>query len=452
MVLRKNLLRNIFLAVIAICVSFNASNTNILVQLSSIYFIFFFFLCLKNNEVSQNIKENYSNNKVFFILLFIYLIYLIIQIIPLPLIFFKIISPLNYELYSSIRIDKNFWSLSLNPSNSYFKILNVINFFIIFLIFPALFYRSKHLMRLLFFLCLLGFCHAVFATYWMLIGNPSNFLIEKIHYLNSSTGLFVNRAVFATFLLLCAFSGLYYMTLFFQKNKITSMDIFEQIKSNIIYLRIFIIFITIGILTTWSRIANFSYILILLSFLMYSKISFKKFINPLSTIILFILFFDFLILGIFFGNEKLLERYIQTSVISETIRINIQEFALLQFKNFWLFGYGSGAFETAYKIFYDAPQGREIALHAHNDWIELLGEIGAIGSFIFLLILITYFKKIKQNINQSREFLRFFFIISLLTIIFVQSFFDYSLHIPGISILIVVILSIGLVDFKNKNT
>ena len=111
-----------------------------------------------------------------------------------------------------------------------------------------------------------------------------------------------------------------------------------------------------------------------------------------------------------------------------------------------------GKKSTAYKIFYDAPQGREIALHAHNDWIELLGEIGAIGSFIFLLILITYFKKIKQNINQSREFLRFFFIISLLTIIFVQSFFDYSLHIPGISILIVVILSIGLVFFKNKNT
>ena len=58
-------------------------------------------------------------------------------------------------------------------------------------------------MKFLFFLCLFGFCHAVFATYWMLIGNPSNFLINKIHYLNASTGFFVNRSVFATFLFSC---------------------------------------------------------------------------------------------------------------------------------------------------------------------------------------------------------------------------------------------------------
>ena len=138
----------------------------------------------------------------------------------------------------------------------------------------------------------------------MLIGNPSNFLILKIHYLHASTGLFVNRAVFATFLLLCAFSGLYYMVVFFQKNKITSFGLFEQVNTKIIYVRIFIIFLTIGILTTWSRIVNFSYFLVLISFLFYSKISFKKYINPLSTIILFILVFDLLVLGLIFGNKE----------------------------------------------------------------------------------------------------------------------------------------------------
>ena len=87
------------------------------------------------------------------------------------------------------------------------------------------------------------------------------------------------------------------MAVFFQKNKITSFGFFEQVNTKIIYVRIFIIFLTIGILTTWSRIVNFSYVLVLISFLIYSKISFKKYINPLSTIILFILLFDILILG-----------------------------------------------------------------------------------------------------------------------------------------------------------
>jgi O-antigen ligase len=305
-------------------------------------------------------------------------------------------------------------------------------------------------MKVLFFLSLLGFCHAVFATYWMLIGNPSNFLIEKIHYLHASTGLFVNRAVFATFLVLCAFSALYYMTIFFQKNKITNFGFFEQINTKIIYLRIFIIFLTVGILTTWSRIANLSYVLVLISFLIYSKISFKKYINPLSTIILFILAFDILILGLVFGNSKLIERYAETSLVGEALRFEFHEFGLAQFKKFWLFGYGSGAFEIVYKLFSNGLHG--IATHAHHDGIELMGEVGILGILILFLLSIIYFKKLVNNIRDDRVLARFFLISSLLLILFIQSFVDYSLHIPGISTLLAVILSVGLVNFRKANT
>ena len=307
-------------------------------------------------------------------------------------------------------------------------------------------------MKVLFFLSLLGFCHAVFATYWMLIGNPSNFLIQKIHYLNASTGLFVNRAVFATFLVLCAFSALYYMAIFFQKNKITNFGFFEQINTKIIYLRIFIIFITIGILTTWSRIANFSYVLVLISFLIYSKISFKKYINPLSIIILFILVFDILILGLLFGNAKLIGRIAETSLVGETIRFEFHEFGLAQFKKFWLFGYGSGAFGIVYKLFANILPGTGIATHAHNDGIELMGEVGTLGILILFFLSIIYFKKLINNIIDGRVFIRFFVISSLLLILFIQSLVDYSLHIPGISTLLAVFLSAGLVNFRKINT
>ena len=450
MVLRHTSLQNLFLFVVALCVSLNASNTNVLIQISSINFIILFFLCLKNKQILEAIKVNYSNNKVFFVIFFAYVSYLVIQIVPLPLHWFEIIAPANHALYSSIKIDKAFWSLSLDPSSSYFRILNVINFFIIFLIFPALFFKSRHLMKVMFFLGLLGFCHAVFATYWMLIGNPSNFLIEKIHYLHASTGLFVNRAVFATFLVLCAFSALYYMTIFFQKNKIANFSFFEQINTKIIYLRIFIIFLTIGILTTWSRIANFSYVLILISFLIYSKISFKKYINPLSTIILFILAFDILILGLVFGNSKLIERYAETSLVSEAGRFEIHKFGLAQFKKFWLFGYGSGAFTIVYKLFSNGLP--EIATHTHHDGIELMGEVGILGILILFLLSIIYFKKLVNNIRDDRVLARFFLISSLLLILFIQSFVDFSLHIPGISTLLAVIFSVGLINSRKANT
>ena len=308
-------------------------------------------------------------------------------------------------------------------------------------------------MKFLFFLCVLGFCHAIFATYWMLIGNPSNFLIQKIHYLNASTGFYVNRSVFGTSLFLCAFSSLYYIVIFFQKNQITNFNFLDQIKSKIFFIRIFIIFMSIGILTTWSRAANFSYILILLSFLFYSKISFKKYINPLSTVIIFILIFDVFIMGVFFGNAKLIERYAETSILGEAARFDLQSFGIDQFKNFWLFGYGNGAFEQVYKIFYNAPENfsNYIASNAHNDLIEFLGEIGILGFSILSISYIFYFRALFKNINEKKNLTKLI-LLSLLTIILlIQSLVDFSLHTPGILLLVITILSIGLINFGSKN-
>jgi len=297
---------------------------------------------------------------------------------------------------------------------------------------------------------MLGFFHAIFATYWMLIGNPSNFLIEKIHYLNASTGLFVNRSVFGTFLFLCAFSGLYYIVIFFQKNKILSFNFIEQINSKIIFVRIFIIFLSIGVLTTWSRAVNLSYVLMLLSFIFYSKINFKKYINPLSTVVIFILIFDVLILGMFFGNAKIIERITGTSIINESYRLDLHGFAFDQFKNFWLFGYGNGAFEQLFKIF-NENNSLILANHAHNDGIELLGEVGALGITILILLFIFYFKKLSKSINNKKEFARFILISLLLLILSIQSLVDYSLHAPGILILLMTILSIALINFRDDN-
>jgi len=455
MLLSKNALQNLFCIILAITISFNASINVLLTQFSSISFIIFFLLCLKNNETSKAIKNNYINNRIFFLIFIIYLSYLIFQIIPLPLNWIEVVAPNNYDLYSSIRINKEFWPLSIDPSSSYFSILNCISYLIIFLTFPILFNRGKYLMKFTFFLCVLGFFHAIFATYWMLIGNPSNILVEKIYYINASTGLFVNRSVFGTLLFLCAFSGLYYIVIFFQKNKTVTFNFIEQINSKIIFIRIFIIFLSIGILTTWSRVANLSYVLILFSFLFYSKINFKKFINPLSTVIIFILIFDILILGLFFGNARLIERLVETSILNEAIRFDFHRFALDQFKNFWLFGYGSGAFEQLFKIFYILPEGiidNSIAQHAHNDGLELLGEVGVLGITILILVSIIYFKKLLKGINNEKEFARFMLLSLLLLTLFIQSLVDFSMHAPGISILLMAILSIGLINFQNKSS
>jgi hypothetical protein len=58
MLLSKNTLQNVFLIILAITVSLNASNNHFILQLSSISFIFFFLLCLKNDQILEKIKKN----------------------------------------------------------------------------------------------------------------------------------------------------------------------------------------------------------------------------------------------------------------------------------------------------------------------------------------------------------------------------------------------------------
>ena len=152
-----------------------------------------------------------------------------------------------------------------------------------------------------------------------------------------------------------------------------------------------------------------------------------------------------------FGNAKLVERYAETSIMGEAGRIGLHQFGLIQFKEFWLFGYGTGAFGLIFKLFYKILPGGGIANHAHNDGIELIGEVGIIGISILLLLFLIYFKKLLNKINEERERARFILLSFLIIILFIQSLVDFSLHIPGIAILLVTILAIGLINFKSIN-
>jgi O-antigen ligase len=157
------------------------------------------------------------------------------------------------------------------------------------------------------------------------------------------------------------------------------------------------------------------------------------------------------VLGLLFGNAKLVERYAETSIIGEAERFNLHGFGLDQFKSFWLFGYGSGAFGLVYKLFAIVPENYNFrAKYVHNDGLQLLGEVGIVGISILLSLSFMYFKKLINRIKQEKDFFRFVLIFLLLAVLFIQSLVDFSLHIPGISILLMIILSIGLINSKKN--
>ena len=96
MTINRSYLQIIFYIILFLSSIFNATNTNILIQFFFIGFALFFLLCNLKKNILHEIKYNFRKNKIFFIPLFLILIYIIFQIIPLPINIFGKYFPIHF--------------------------------------------------------------------------------------------------------------------------------------------------------------------------------------------------------------------------------------------------------------------------------------------------------------------------------------------------------------------
>ena len=415
-----------FFLLIVIYSLFNGGNSNLLIQINFLLISFFFIFCLRDKNYNLHFKYFVNENKrsIYFYILFLF--YLLSQILPLPIDLIRFLSPEKYNYLIILNSEFSFTSISLAPSNSFFQLLNFCSLLLVIFILKMIFYRERHKNRFYLFLSYIGFISAFIGAFLYLSGN-TNFLIFK-NYVNSgeSTGFFLNRTVFSIFLLFCLVSSLEYLK--YSKNH-------EKDFFNVIYVRLFIIFITIGLITTFSRIGNFLLLNTLLIY-MVNEIFFQiKKNNFFRNIILTIILIDIFILGAYFGSTRILDRFSFlinefseiTNLDSNLSRFQIIKFAFYQIPDYLLFGYGPGSFEILFQMKFPNLTN-SYANQAHSDLIQFIGEFGLVGFILFLLSFLNLLFKSKRY-NLTSFLLIFYLFIILL--------FDFSLHIPLIQLLFV---------------
>ena len=423
----------LFFSILSIFIIFNGGNSNLFIQLNFILISLFFFYCLKDKNYNLHLKNFYLNNKKSIFLYLFFLIFLIFQIVPLPENILKYFSQEKYRL--TILIENiSYTSISLSPSNSYFQILNFTSLLLIIFICRMIFFTQRHKYRFYYYFSFVGFISSIIAVLFYLNGNPDIFFFKNTYYYKSSTGFFINKTVSAIFLLFCFISSLELLKNFEENKK----------KDNFflkIYIRLFIVFITIGIITSFSRIGNFLLLLTVLYYLLYEVFFVKKKNYTFRGIILLIIFFDLIIIGFFFGKTEIIERFYFlkedfssiSGEINSTTRFDLVKFGILELKNFLFFGYGPGGFENLFKLKF-ANSSNQFANHTHADIVEFIGEFGLIG---FLLIIFSFIKFFFDKQNYS--------FVNILTIsyLIIILLFDFSLHIPIIQILFIIFFIIN---------
>ena len=447
-----------FLLIITVMTIFNGGLKNLFIQYNFIIISIFFLQFVKEKNYQAHVKKIFLDNKIAIYLYFAFISFLIFQTIPIPLDWLNFLSPEKYNYLVKMEYIGNFNSITLSPVNSYFSILNYLSLFLFLIIFKSLFYKRRDIVKFYFFLVLLGAFASSVATYFYLIGNPDFLILKNFHSKQMATGFFYNRTVFACFLLLCFFCGVEYLKIIDYYQKDNRDNFFNKI-----YVRIFILLITIGIITSFSRLGNFLFISMIIIYILHSFFTNNKRNNFFLFTLISIVLLDVLIFGFYFGSEKLLLRFsflqneiinylslengIKNSVLSSAqdsmSRADLLKFTLIGFKEYFLFGYGAGSFEYLFKVSFQYSAGNILsdhyAVHAHADLMEFFGEFGLIGSTLIILSIVFSYNK--KHFFTLKNFL----LLYLLSFILI---FDFSFHYPLMQFIFILLLS---VNYKKNN-
>ncbi|MFC1668674.1 O-antigen ligase family protein, partial [Chlamydiota bacterium] len=306
------------------------------------------------------------------------------MLIPLPKIFFKLLSPYTFSVYKQYipgyNSDSSFFPLKTLTISSYDTLINVMVLFIYFFFFLfCLGYKKTSIdnKKLLQFTTVI----AMIIAFWGLI----NFYVQNdklFWFINIISGIpigpFVNTIHFGAFMALfiplvlgfwlASFDHRYFIPLF-----IMMLGLFKSLSRG-------------------AMIALFVSIVIFMLLLFLRKETRKRAFILITVFLVGLLFIIVIDDGTI--TKRLITMVTPFSEDSVITRLQLSRDTLKIVKDFPLFGTGLGTFSIifpGYKTLFGS--GKMFFTHAENEYSELLSEIGIIG-FVILIVIVLIISKI----------------------------------------------------------
>jgi len=149
--------------------------------------------------------------------------------------------------------------------------------------------------------------------------------------------------------------------------------------------------------------------------------------------------------ALYIGAEYPIKRFEHFYIDIKT-RARFAEKTMDMFDDYKVAGIGVGNFQYAYPRYQAAEDKNVFIRHAHNDWAQFLAEAGIIGFCLFLIGIFYYVYQILQLWRKRTDT----FAICLGVVPFavmiamaIHSYFDFNLHIPANSLMVIAIMAIG---------
>lgn len=381
---------------------------------------------------------------IFFILI------CILQTIPVPDTFLKILSGKSFELWDSSRnllniLDynntRNFFNVSIYPYVTQSSLILLISY-IIFGFFISGFFRSRTKILILIIPIIL------LTVIEGLIGIYQSIVIYGISHSQGAHGTFVNRNHYAGFmelgtpltigLILSFASNIYISNKNIIKSILNSDELFKQL-----ILIFFLPLLLIAILISKSRMGIMS-LFISLGFLYINLAQTGYKLKDAKWMITLVVLF-FIFLSLYVGIGPVLNRFLN---IGYDHRFYLWKDCLNIIRDFPLLGSGLGTFKYIYPLYKFNVTTAVDYNFAHNDYLQIIIETGILGFLAIIAAIIIFIRDTLQflNINsENKDSFKYFITLGAFTgviSILIHSLADFNLHIPSNAIYFTTLIGI----------
>jgi len=378
--------------------------------------------------------------------------YILLQMIPLPLAFIEAISPERVASQKDVKDTLGFLSISQDTGSTLSFFIKSVAYTVFFSLCVLLVNTKKKIQVLAYVVIYSALFQAVYGSLMTLSGAEYGFLSKKIYGIGNATGTFINRNHFAGYLEISLAIGTGVMISNLSGRKL-GYGTRQKIRNLIVLmfskklrLRTYLSIMVIALVLTHSRMGNTAFFVSLTvsgaSLFLLAKEKRKS----LAVFIISVIAIDIFIVGAWFGLEKVTDR-IENTTITKEQRLDVDRYALDYITNYPLVGSGAGTFFAIFPK-YRGSDVKKYFDHAHNDYIELISEVGVFGVvMLFSIVAMSIYKSV-LSMYQRRDSLvvgmAFAVFMGVLSIM-IHSFVDFNLQIPANALLFILLLSLSYV-------
>jgi putative inorganic carbon (HCO3(-)) transporter len=432
---------------------------SIMVIWVNLIFLIWCWLFLKNKlEITQSCRAAW-----FVLFLFgLWLLYIVFQLIPLPISILERLSPRSLEHWSSVQYLRGEAellkvSISVDPKITKVGLLLSTSYVLIFFLTLTLISNRQRLKTLAYALVCSGLFQAVYGSIMTLSSWEYGFFIQKTKYIGVATGTFFNRNHLAGYLemTIAIGIGLLIATLSTGSNAATIkkklLNILRLLLSAKARLRLALVMMVIALVLTHSRMGNTAFFLSLFIAGVIGLIFSKHATRSMVILFVSLIVIDILIVGQWFGFEKVKQRLEQTSEMSEN-RDEVFGYALEQWQDYRLTGSGLGSFYTVF------PQYRGVDVNgfnreAHNDYLQFATETGVIGlTLLGLITVISFLAAIVAHARRRDPLMRGISFAAIMGIIamLIHATVEFNLQMPANAATFIVLLAFAWISANLK--